>query len=178
VWTSKGKYGKALSFGSSQNRVVIPDSAVLDLTTGMTLEAWVYPTATNAAWKTIILKEQTAGLVYALYQNSSDSKSSAYLFSNGAERSVMGRSALPLNVWTHLAVTFDGAQLKLYVNGTLEQTTAYAGTILTSNAALGIGGNGYWLNENFPGKIDEVRIYNQALTQSAIQTDMNTPIVR
>jgi hypothetical protein len=122
------------------------------------------------------VKEQPGGLAYSLYQNNANTKASAYIFSNGAEREAVGQSDLPMNTWTHLAATFDGTQLKLYVNGTLEQTTVYAGTVLTSNHPLGIGGNGYWLNENFPGRIDEVRIYNRALSQSEIQTDMDTPV--
>ena len=52
---------------------------------------------------------------------------------------------------------------------------AISGSIATSNGTLRIGGNSMW-GEFFQGRIDEIRIYNRALTQAEIQTDMNTPI--
>src|SRR5207253_3160554 len=80
-----------------------------------------------------------------------------------------------LNTWTHLASTYDGATLRLYVNGTLTGSFAHAGSINTTTGALRIGGNSVW-GEYFNGTIDEVRVYNSALTAAQIQTDMITPI--
>ena len=77
--------------------------------------------------------------------------------------------------WAHLAVTYDGSVLALYVNGTQVATQLQSGPILTSTGALRIGGNNIW-SEWFAGLIDEVRIYNRALTQSQIQADMNTRV--
>ncbi len=56
TWSSAGKFGKALSFNGSNARVNVPDSASLHLTSGMTLEAWVNPTAVSAAWRDVIYK--------------------------------------------------------------------------------------------------------------------------
>jgi Concanavalin A-like lectin/glucanases superfamily len=85
---------------------------------------------------------------------------------------VRGTAALPLNAWTHLAATFDGATLTLYVNGTQAASLAAGGNIATSAGALRIGGNNIW-PEWFSGQIDEVRIYNRALSPAEIQSDMN-----
>jgi hypothetical protein len=74
-----------------------------------------------------------------------------------------------------LAATYDGATLRLYVNGTLASSLARSGSINTSNSPLRLGGNSIW-GEWFNGLIDEVRIYNRALTQPEIQSDMNTPV--
>ena len=91
-------------------------------------------------------------------------------------RGVYGTSsALPLNTWSHLAATYDGATLRLYVNGTQVASTAVLGAIETSTGALTIGGDSLY-GQYFAGRIDEVRIYNTALTPPQIQTDMNTPI--
>ena len=66
--TTGGKYGGALSFNGTSNRVDVPDSASLDLTNAMTLEAWVKPTTVTGGWRTAILKERgAAGHVFALY---------------------------------------------------------------------------------------------------------------
>jgi hydrogenase maturation factor HypE len=86
-----------------------------------------------------------------------------------------GTSQLPLNAWTHLAATFNGSTLILYVNGVQVGSRAVSGAILTSTGALRIGGNSVW-GEFFQGRIDEIRIYNRALTQPEIQTDMTRPI--
>ena len=84
-------------------------------------------------------------------------------------------AALSTNTWVHLAATYNGSSLILYRNGAQVATTAVTGAIVTSSQALRIGGNALW-GEYFAGRIDEVRIYNRALSASEIQTDMNTAI--
>ena len=68
----------ALSFDGVNDWVSIPDAASLDLTTNMTLEAWVKPTALNA-WQAVLIKEQLSGLTYGLYSNSDTNRPSARL---------------------------------------------------------------------------------------------------
>ena len=175
TWVTAGKYGKALSFNGSGNFVTIADANALDLTTGMTLEAWVYPTATATDWATALLKEQSGGLVYALYTADGANRPPAGYVKVGTDRSVTGTSVLPLNTWTHLATTYDNSTLRLYVNGTQVASRSQSGPITTSTGALRIGGNGVW-GEYFTGRIDEVRVYNTALSQAQIQDDMANPV--
>jgi hypothetical protein len=80
------------------------------------------------------------------------------------------------NAWTHLAVTYDRAQLRIYVNGDLVDSLAATHNMVISNRPLRIGGNAIWGGEYFPGLIDEVRIYNRALSEAEIESDMNAPI--
>jgi hypothetical protein len=173
TWSASGKYGAALSFNGSTSRIDIPDSPSLDLTTGMTMEAWVRPT-TLSAWRTVLMKEQPAGLVYGLYANSDTNRPSAHV-NLGSETDTRGTAQLALNTWTHLAATYDGSTLRIFVNGVQASSRTLGGSILTSASALRIGGNSIW-GEYFAGLIDEVRIYNRALTAAEIQTDMNTVI--
>ena len=65
--------------------------------------------------------------------------------------------------------------MRLYVNGSQVSSLAETGNILTSTNALQIGGDSIF-GQYFSGLIDDVRVYNQALTQSQIQSDMNTPV--
>jgi hypothetical protein len=65
--------------------------------------------------------------------------------------------------------------MRLYVNGTQVASMAQTSPVLTSGSPLRIGGNYVW-GEYFAGSIDEVRIYNRALTATEIQTDMNTAV--
>ncbi|HXH12490.1 MAG TPA: LamG-like jellyroll fold domain-containing protein [Alphaproteobacteria bacterium] len=174
AWTSSGRFGKALTFDGVNDWVTVNDAPSLDLTTGMTLAAWVYPT-TNTGWRTIVIKEQSGQLIYALYSSTDSKKPSGHVFVNGKDEILRGPSQLPLNTWTHLATTYNGSVLRLYVNGVQVSSRSVSGSILTSTRPLRIGGNSVW-PEWFKGRIDEVRVYNRALSGGEIQADMNTPI--
>src|SRR5579885_3651116 len=58
TWVTSGKYGKALSFNGTSNYVTVADNNLLHLTSAMTIEAWVYPTASATDWSTAVLKER------------------------------------------------------------------------------------------------------------------------
>jgi hypothetical protein len=184
-------FGGALSFDGVASIVNVAHSASLALTTGMTLEAWVNPSANagvapNAGWRTVILKERGAdGLAYALYGNDGDmnpSRPAGYVHNGadgGTDKEATAAPALPIGVWSHVAVTFDSASIRLYVNGVLRNTLAAPGAIGASASPLRIGGNNVFSapgTEFFAGLIDEVRVYNRALGAAEITTDMNTPI--
>jgi concanavalin A-like lectin/glucanase superfamily protein len=103
---------RAVSFDGFNDLVSIADAATLDLTTGMTLEAWVLPTVLSS-WRTVILKEGAAGLTYALYANETAVRPAAYLRIGNSDIPANGNAALPLNAWSHVATTYDGATLRL-----------------------------------------------------------------
>jgi hypothetical protein len=185
--TGQVGFGGALQFDGISSIVNIAHSASLALTSGMTLEAWVNPSADagvspNGGWRTVIMKERsTVGLSYALYGNDGNSNPSrpAGYIRNGSDIEAAAGPALPVGVWTHIAVTYDGATIRLYVNGVLRSSQASAGSIAASTAPLRIGGNTVFSSpgtEYFAGLIDEVRVYNRALNAAEIAADMNTPL--
>jgi len=167
-----GKFGRALSFDGASDWVTIADANDLDLTTKMTLEAWVFPATTNNVWRAVIAKELSGDLAYAMMARSSSGRPYG-LISNGGEQLAQGTSALPANTWSHMATTYDGSAVRLYVNGALVATKPAIGSIVTTNLPLHIGGDA--LNEWFSGRLDDVRVYNRTLTQAEIQTDMTAP---
>jgi glucose/arabinose dehydrogenase len=173
TWSTAGKFAGALSFNGTTSWVTVPDAGSLDLTNGMTLEAWVRPTALGAGWRTVIFKEQPGGIVYSLYGHQGTAPVGQVFV--GGEQNAVGPAALPLNAWTHLAVTFDSTTLRLYVNGALAGSKAVAGSMAASTGVLRIGGNSVW-PEYFAGLIDEVRVYNRALSATEIGSDMNTAV--
>jgi hypothetical protein len=140
----------------------------------MTLEAWVYPTQ-SGNWRTVLLKEGSNFLSYALYTDDGNAPAGGWIHIGSTDHVAEAANQLPLNQWSHLAATYDGATLKLYINGALAGTKNVTGSITTTNGAFRIGGNSIW-GEWFNGIIDEVRIYNRALSVSEIQFDMTTPI--
>src|SRR3954468_453281 len=58
AWTSAGKYGGAYSFNGTSSMISVPDSPSLDLTTGMTIEAWVNTSVADGNWRDVVMKEQ------------------------------------------------------------------------------------------------------------------------
>ncbi len=177
TWTTAGKYGDALSFNGSNAWVTVADNALLHLTTGMTVEAWVKPAAASSDWAAAVIKERgTTGLAYALYATDGAAKPPAgYVNKSGTDYHATAASVLALNAWTHLAVTYDGTTIRLYVNGTQAASKAVSGSINSSTAPLRFGGDSVW-GEYFNGLIDEVRVYNRALSATEVLTDMNTPV--
>jgi Concanavalin A-like lectin/glucanases superfamily len=91
------------------------------------------------------------------------------------DKTVAGTAMLATGVWTHIAATYDGANLRFYVNGALVATKAQTGAMAPSTGPLWIGNNTVY-NEPYSGLIDEVRVYNRALSATEIATDRDTPI--
>jgi hypothetical protein len=94
---------------------------------------------------------------------------------DGGMKHADGSRADPVNRWSHLALTYDGGKLHLYVDGAQVSSRAATGAIRRTTDPLWIGGN-HPYGEYFEGVIDEVRIYDRALSRSAVRTEMSTPI--
>ncbi|HWM10293.1 MAG TPA: LamG domain-containing protein [Solirubrobacteraceae bacterium] len=171
-----GRYGNGLRFDGVDDWVTVDDDATLDLSTGMTLEAWVRPETLGSLWRTVLIKEQDSQLAYALYANNDAGVPSGHVFTVG-DQGLGGPQPLPVNQWSHLATTWDGSTLRLYVNGNEVSSTPLAGQAVESSGPLRIGGNAIW-PEWFQGSIDEVRMYDRALTAAQIAADRDTRIGR
>ncbi len=170
-WTSSGKHGNALVFDGVSTLVTINNSASLQLGAAMTLEAWVNPGTMNNMWQDVIYKGNDNYYLEGVSANGSVPAVGGTF----ASMSLYGTSALPVNTWTHLAATYDGTTLRLYVNGVQVASRAQTGAIATSTNPLQIGGDNIY-DQFYQGSIDEVRVYNVALTAAQIQADMNTPV--
>jgi hypothetical protein len=188
-----GKIGRALQFDGDDDQVTVPDTLALgtklDLTNGMTIEAWVNPSSMTG-WESVVYKDRdilgSGLLTYALYaqDGAAGTPPAGYVRTNAtADRGIQGLAPLPLNTWSHIAVTYTtavgGSTLRFYVNGGLVRTlTGGNQNILTSNRPLHIGASNAQDSEFFNGMIDEVRIYNRALNGAEITADMTKPIVQ
>ena len=170
-----GRFGRALSFDGVDDWVTVADAASLDLTTGMTLEAWVNPAATGGTWRTAMLKEHGGTLAYGLYARGGGNGPAAHV-NAGSDVGAAGPSVLPAGTWTHVAATYDGAMVRLYVGGAQVATRAVTGALATSSGALRFGGNGVWAGEFFSGRLDELRVYDRALTAAEVAADMTRPV--
>ena len=171
--TTAGRFGGALTFDGVNDWVTVPDASSLDLTNAMTVEAWVRPTALSN-WRTVLIKEHGGESTYSLWA-SEGSRPEVAAFNGSTYAEAPGTAALPLNTWSHIAGTLSGGTLRFYLNGTQVGSVPASGTMPNSSGPLRIGGNAIW-PEWFAGQIDEVRVYNRALSQSEIATDSTTAI--
>jgi hypothetical protein len=170
--------GQTLNFDGVNDHVNLGMSVTntLDPINTLTVEAWVYPTSNSGLgcivgnYNTNIWDGQLQFLLrrdnttYGVYIHNG----SYFIGLNTAANSVA------LNTWQHVAATWDGSQVKIYLNGVLANTANHAGSSFPTSAhEVWIGGNQMNNTENFRGNIDEVRIWKTAQCQGAIQTNMN-----
>jgi concanavalin A-like lectin/glucanase superfamily protein len=145
TWTAAGRFGGALVFNGTNGVVTVPSTASLQLTTGMTLEAWVYPTVAPTGWKAIVGKNVDR---YYLMASSTPNNRPAVGGTWGTgNQNTIAPAALAVNTWTHLAATFDGALVQLYVNGAQVASQGQTTALTTSTATLQIGGG------QLPGRV-------------------------
>ncbi|HWL17613.1 MAG TPA: LamG-like jellyroll fold domain-containing protein [Opitutus sp.] len=173
TWSSAGKFGGALVFNGSSSLVYVKPSASLNLGAKMTLSAWVKPTATQSGWRTIVQKQVDSYFLHA--SSNSAMKPAAGGTFGGKKAWATSPTALTVGAWTHLAVSYDGANVRLFINGRQVASQAQTGAIESNGNGLRIGGTVPY-GEYFKGLIDEVRVYNRSLSESEIRADMNAPI--
>jgi hypothetical protein len=162
-WTTQGKFGNALTFdGVTAHVNTIDDAPELRLTTAVTLEAWVKPSTATNKWKDII--EKGNDNYFLMASSAPNGRPAGGGIFNDVNTVAYGPTAA-VNVWTHLAMTYNGSTIRLYVNGLQVSSVSRTGAIKTSRTPLQIGGDNYY-GQYFAGTIDEVRVYNRALTQA------------
>src|SRR5262249_17112296 len=159
--------------------VRVTDAGNLHFTSATTVEAWVYPTGGAGNFRQIVNKWNLfgSGLKSYVFQLLPDGRADFSACSDGDDGNATGvesTNTIRLNQWTHIAGTYDGAMLSIYVNGQYQASSAYPYGIFPGTGDLGIGGTvggsspgqvGY----TFVGKLDEVSLYNRALADSEIQ---------
>jgi hypothetical protein len=167
-WVS-GKFGNALSFDGNTNyaAVSLPTSR---FASAMTVSAWFKPAVSFSkmqyAYPNILGGDASA---WGLYVDGSDNSVNFYLDDSGSvrhETATSPQTPAAVGQWSHVVGTYDGTNQKLYVNGVLYTPTSWSGTIL-SNTTASIG-RGDGNNAAFQGAIDDVRIYNRALSQAEV----------
>jgi hypothetical protein len=172
-----GRFGGALNFDGTNDWITIADAPSLDLSAAMTIEAWVYPTSGTKNHAVISKEDGANGAVYAIYSSGNNFRPNSEIVVNGSNReNADGSGQLPVNVWTHLAATYDGTRLRLFVNGVEVGNRNVSGTIRASSGPLRVGGNTIRA-DFFAGRLDEVRVYARALSAAEIRADMSTPVV-
>jgi streptogramin lyase len=178
TWTG-GRYGGALSFEEEEDCVSVPDSAELELGEEMTVEAWVDPDGEEVG-EPIIYKEATGATGYALGVGMTKyGNLEGYVDPEGgtSPTRVASSEELDPHTWSHVALTYDGANMRLYIDGDLVSTKSAPGVDMGGEGPLTIGcaergGSREW----WDGRIDEVRVYDRALDGTEVAEDEKDPI--
>jgi hypothetical protein len=165
----KGRSGRALAFDGRGDFVSIGDARALDLHKRMTLEAWVRPRG-QLSRRPVIAKKFGRRVAYGLYAGDHRGRPAA----SASKRVVRARNRLRRNRWSHLAVTFNGRQVRLFVNGKQVRHQPRRRALRASHGQLRIGGG--VAGPSFKGLIDDVRVYRRALGRQAIKRDMRAAI--
>jgi len=168
-----GQVGGAFQLDGVDDFVLVPDSNALDLTR-YTFETWIYSQPFSAEFRTILSKGEFFQENYALFLYS-DGVLHHVVHVGGVRYSVnTPPHAVPFNTWVHVAGTYDGTVLTTYVNGQVAGTLSLVGQADTNSRALRIGHREADVYPSyFDGFIDELAVYNQALSASEIHAIFN-----
>ncbi|MBI5757713.1 MAG: tandem-95 repeat protein, partial [Planctomycetales bacterium] len=165
-----GKVGSAFRLDGQNDYVEIPTSSDLDPITAATLDAWVYfDQLPSVAGHTMTIVGKSPNLDLQADQDNRFH----FLLANSGFR-VASIATIQVGQWYHVAGVFAANRLEIYVNGTLENTTSLPGVSRLTNAnALTIGASAVSPGRYFNGLIDEVDLFNRALSASEIQSIYN-----
>ncbi|MCH2171016.1 hypothetical protein MK489_09555 [Myxococcota bacterium] len=170
-----GRFGQALEFRSGDNRIEIAHANALNVDSGMTLTVWVRPEREATQY---LVKKAKYGKVDGYELGLSLSSHRAFIrfnqASSGNDYKVLASSTYPTDGdrWQHLAASFDGNAIRLYVDGQLETTHDAPGLVIGRNdlpISLGAQQDG---RGSFEGAMDDVRLYAGALGPDEIRQVM------
>ncbi len=176
---TSGKFDNALTFGGTKY-LTVPNSSSLDIGgTGLALSFFAKITNTGSDQVLIDKPWNATSFPAPYYQYGVEFTASSQMFTlylgdtSGSSKTY--NMSAPLGVWTHIAFTYDGANVKGYVDGVLKFTTPGTFSIQAKGNPLRIGLD-HIGNQPTNGSLDEIRIYNRALSATEIKTDMNAAV--
>jgi beta-lactam-binding protein with PASTA domain/CubicO group peptidase (beta-lactamase class C family) len=165
-----------LDFDGVDDQVLAGD---VDVSPAITMEAWIRPVSLSNS------KSQdrvaTKGPDYELTVSTGDTGCTfgaghvQWRATIGGVNQRLCGGVLALNGWQHIAGTYDGAQFRLYINGVEVDSVARSGALANNNTAFLIG-NSPTASRPFDGDIDEVRIWNRALSAAELQANLNVEL--
>lgn len=166
-----GKFGDACEFNGKAHYIEFDDSRMPSENAPRTLSAWVnleeipslYHFGSVVEWGTDS-DHHRSGLLITFHQQ---------VYFVGQFADMQSNGTIELGTWNYVAITYDGEIMKIYINGELDKegTPSWSGKSLKLDTKLGIGriGLNVRYGEPFPGMIDEVALYNRALSEEEIK---------
>jgi len=148
------KFGNCLQFDGSDDCLSVDYSPIFDITEKITLESWIYRESYDNG--SIICKNGP----YALRIMNNKVEGDVYAGNPIVWSEASGNTPLQLNTWYHVAMTYDGSNIKIYVNGQLDGSLPNNGLMASSGGMFIIGSGEPGCNQPFKGIMDEVIVSN------------------
>jgi len=172
IWTSSGKVGDALAFDGVDDYIEISDDPDFDVTT-ITVAAWIYAKDGEDIPRGILSKDNLVASsereMDMLFREDIANKIDFGFFNSSAEYNYLrSDSSLIFNKWHHVAATYNGSTINIYLNGVLDNTKNIVTDINLKSHPWRIGVQGYVLTRVFNGTIDDVTIWNRRLNSTEI----------
>ena len=180
TWTTPGQINGALTMGATGKKISVPDSAtnLLDGTQQLTVALWINPSSLpvgSSVYYGVITKRVAAfnkeSWRIELRGSTAGTSSPVYCTITGGT-TLQSAGQVTANQWQHVVMVFDGStttnNLQLYLNGAVDKFTSIPVSTVPRNttANVSIGSDDTY---DFTGMMDEVRIYNRALTLAEVQ---------
>ncbi|MFO1484532.1 MAG: LamG-like jellyroll fold domain-containing protein [Verrucomicrobiaceae bacterium] len=173
---ASGRVGRAFTFDGVNDFVQRFDGSGLDLAGDFTIECWVHLNQYPASTCDIIAKRSgdNNNIAYVLFLNSIGRPCFTSRSGGGSFTQATSTSAIPTDTWTHLAVTLTGGQITFYLNGIQTYAAPYTASRPGVTAPFTIGASVTDTSpasspaNPFEGMIDELSLYNRALTAKEI----------
>ncbi|MCY2989793.1 MAG: FG-GAP-like repeat-containing protein, partial [Planctomycetota bacterium] len=168
----------ALVFDGVNDTLRVGNAAAVNLPQQMTFEGWVYPQ--NAGGDQPVFAKEGPGANQSYWFGVYGGQFGILLNSsgnNGWALDARHSGSISNGQWQHIASTWDGTAWRNYKNGLLVGSGTWTGTFANSSSPLTIGSNSDFNTTHFSGTLDDLRIWNVALSQADIQARMNAPLV-
>jgi len=164
-WDTNGKYGSSTKFDGVNDYVNTSNSASLNITGTVTACAWIKTAGTNNYSGIIDKFGSTVGyeLVFDVFGKL------RFNLGGNPYGNAIGTTDLRSNTWQFVCGTYNGSQIRAYVNGNSEKSTEYTTGLTLDAKTLQIGVDSDAPNRYFNGSIDEVRIWNRALSSAEVR---------
>jgi len=168
AWTT-GKIGNALDFDGVDDYVNVGTNSALNITGDVTVSAWVKHDTSLGA-DVVVGKLGNSLLPYSIRIDGNDYVNFDQMNGTAPQSTLTSNGKVPLGIWTHVAVVRSGGTRSIYINGTLDKgPTAYTKAGGASTVPFVIGNISTIGSDYFDGAIDDVRVYNRALSSFEVQ---------
>jgi len=156
-----------LTFNGSSQYIDLSDNN--DLTGRFTISTWINSNVNN---RTIVSKGSGSGYEFII----NGSGNLEMNWQNFGTQSVTSTNSVPLNIWHHVAVIYNGSTAKIYIDGVEDGTANISASPVNNSNAFLIGASGNTPSNFFSGEMDELRVWNRALTVDQLRFIMNQEI--
>jgi hypothetical protein len=174
-----GKMNSAYNFDGINNFIKINTIPKLDNKDGLTISAYILPLGTTGSRQFIVSRgyDYASGSFFLCHESNQNSDKLRFSINGYGTSNVLTTNSykIPYSNWQHIVAVKDNNSIKLFVNGVLTNTSSYANQLLTNTDTVYFGVHHFenqtsgWFPYYFKGKMDDVAIYNRALSEQEIK---------